>query len=124
MRKRFDSREELADRDRSIARLQAENAQLRDEVQRLRNVTTPSPPRRTNEEIAPIWTSGRDYFEPWERLVMERLETFDTANRARWLLEDNWQSLAAYERAVPGAGKELIERIRKRIAELTAEGAL
>ena len=40
------------------------------------------------------------------------------------LIEDNWAFFRAYDTAVQGAGTALIEQIKKRIAELTAEGAV
>jgi hypothetical protein len=77
-----------------------------------------------SEKISPIWARGRYDFETWERAIVSRQEALQRAAEVRWLLEDNTVFFRAYDAAVPGAGTALIERIRKRMAELSAKGAL
>jgi hypothetical protein len=75
---------------------------------------------RASHEIAPPESHGYPDYAAWAKLVIARSEKL-SAIELHWLLSDNSAHLDAYEKAYPGAGVGLEDRINTRLAKLEAE---
>ena len=74
---------------------------------------------RESQAITPPESHGRPDYRSWAGLVAERIKAL-SALELYWLLADNAPYIDAYEKALPGAGIGLKNRINARIAELEA----